>query len=244
MIRLLRMVIVDYVRSLRIGIEWALAIMVPYLVLRETLSNATILATWALLSLVLTAYSTSVMCDMAEQPHQLWRFTALRDRTMYLMAYIIASLVVSGSSFVIMVGATAVFNPFAMPPLITIIATLPTLLTLIISVVFGVTLLSPLISTTVQRLMALIIMTIPLAWNLVVTVARHRFDVTESAFLDSITTLFGVMIWPTLHLYAVSIAPNYSWLTVLFLFVQLIINGFVAWIIATLFRRKLVPICL
>lgn len=244
MTRLFRMVVIDYVQSLRIGVEWALAIVVPYLVLRETMSTATVLATWALLSLALTGYSTSVLCDMAEQPHQLWRFTALRDRTLYLAAYITASLAISCASFVVMAGATAIFNPFAMPSVFTIIATLPTLITLIMSVVFGVTLVSPLVSTTVQRLIVLVVITIPLAWNLVVTVAQHRFNIAESALLDSITTLFGVMIWPILHLYAVSIAPSYSWLTVVFLMIQLLLNGALAWVIITLFRRKLIRICL
>jgi hypothetical protein len=75
-------------------------------------------------------------------------------------------------------------------------------------------------------------------------VAQHRFNIAESALLDSITTLFGVMIWPILHLYAVSIAPSYSWLTVVFLMIQLLLNGAIAWVIITLFRRKLIRICL
>lgn len=243
MTRLFRMVVIDYVQSLRIGIEWALAIAVPYLVLRDTMASSTVLATWALLALALTGYSTSVICDMAEQPHQLWRFSALRDRTTYLAAYIVASLAVSGSSYLIMVGATAVLNPFAMPSVVTIIATWPTLLTLMISVIFGVALVSPLISTTGQRLLALVLLTIPLAWNLVVTLVQHRFNIMESALLDSITTVFGIIVWPTLHLYAVSISPNYSWLTVLFMCVQLLLNVGLTWLIVSLFRRKLIRIC-
>lgn len=243
MTRLFRMVVIDYVQSLRIGIEWAIAIAVPYFVLRDTMSSATILATWALLTLVLTGYSTSVICDLAEQPHQLWRFTALRDRTTYLAAYVLAGLAVGGSSYVVMVGATAIFNSLAMPALLTVIATLPTLITLMISVVFGVALVSPLISTTGQRLVVLVLVTIPLAWNLVVTTVQHRFNIMESALLDSVTALFGVIIWPTLHLYAISIAPTYSWLTVLFLGVQLLLNGAVAFLGIALFRRKLIRIC-
>jgi hypothetical protein len=104
-------------------------------------------------------------------------------------------------------------------------------------------LVSPLISTTWQRLVVLVIVTIPLAWNLVITMAQHRFNIMESALLDSLTTLFGVVVWPILHLYAVSITPNYSWLTVLFLFVQFLANVGVAWIVVALFRRKLIRIC-
>jgi hypothetical protein len=237
------MVVVDYVQSLRIGIEWILAIAVCYLMLRETMSSSTVLATWALLTLVLTGYSTSVICDMAEQPHQLWRFTALRNRTTYLAAYITASFAVSGISYVVMVVATAIFNPIVMPSMLTILATLPSLMTLMVSVIFGVVLVSPLISTTWQRLVVLVIVTIPLAWNLVITMAQHRFNIMESALLDSLTTLFGVVVWPILHLYAVSITPNYSWLTVLFLFVQFLANVGVAWIVVALFRRKLIRIC-
>ncbi len=243
MTRLFRMVVVDYVQSLRIGIEWILAIAVCYLMLRETMSSSTVLATWALLTLVLTGYSTSVICDMAEQPHQLWRFTALRNRTTYLAAYITASFAVSGISYVVMVVATAIFNPIVMPSMLTILATLPSLMTLMVSVIFGVVLVSPLISTTWQRLVVLVIVTIPLAWNLVITMAQHRFNIMESALLDSLTTLFGVVVWPILHLYAVSITPNYSWLTVLFLFVQFLANVGVAWIVVALFRRKLIRIC-
>jgi hypothetical protein len=237
------MVVVDYVQSLRIGIEWILAIAVCYLMLQETMSSSTVLATWALLTLVLTGYSTSVICDMAEQPHQLWRFTALRNRTTYLAAYITASFAVSGISYVVMVVATAIFNPIVMPSMLTILATLPSLMTLMVSVIFGVVLVSPLISTTWQRLVVLVIVTIPLAWNLVITMAQHRFNIMESALLDSLTTLFGVVVWPILHLYAVSITPNYSWLTVLFLFVQFLANVGVAWIVVSLFRRKLIRIC-
>jgi hypothetical protein len=237
------MVVVDYVQSLRIGIEWILAIAVCYLMLQETMSSSTVLATWALLTLVLTGYSTSVICDMAEQPHQLWRFTALRNRTTYLAAYITASFAVSGISYVVMVVATAIFNPIVMPSMLTILATLPSLMTLMVSVIFGVVLVSPLISTTWQRLVVLVIVTIPLAWNLVITMAQHRFNIMESALLDSLTTLFGVVVWPILHLYAVSITPNYSWLTVLFLFVQFLANVGVAWIVVALFRRKLIRIC-
>ncbi len=243
MTRLFRMVVVDYVQSLRIGIEWILAIAVCYLMLQETMSSSTVLATWALLTLVLTGYSTSVICDMAEQPHQLWRFTALRNRTTYLAAYITASFAVSGISYVVMVVATAIFNPIVMPSMLTILATLPSLMTLMVSVIFGVVLVSPLISTTWQRLVVLVIVTIPLAWNLVITMAQHRFNIMESALLDSLTTLFGVVVWPILHLYAVSITPNYSWLTVLFLFVQFLANVGVAWIVVSLFRRKLIRIC-
>lgn len=243
MTRLFRMVVVDYVQSLRIGIEWILAIAVCYLMLQETMSSSTVLATWALLTLVLTGYSTSVICDMAEQPHQLWRFTALRNRTTYLAAYITASFAVSGISYVVMVVATAIFNPIVMPSMLTILATLPSLMTLMVSVIFGVVLVSPLISTTWQRLVVLVIVTIPLAWNLVITMAQHRFNIMESALLDSLTTLFGVVVWPILHLYAVSITPNYSWLTVLFLFVQFLANVGVAWIVVALFRRKLIRIC-
>ena len=243
MTRLFRMVVVDYVQSLRIGIEWILAIAVCYLMLRETMSSSTVLATWALLTLVLTGYSTSVICDMAEQPHQLWRFTALRNRTTYLAAYITASFAVSGISYVVMVVATAIFNPIVMPSMLTILATLPSLMTLMVSVIFGVVLVSPLISTTWQRLVVLVIVTIPLAWNLVITMTQHRFNIMESALLDSLTTLFGVVVWPILHLYAVSITPNYSWLTVLFLFVQFLANVGVAWIVVALFRRKLIRIC-
>jgi hypothetical protein len=211
--------------------------------LQETMSSSTVLATWALLTLVLTGYSTSVICDMAEQPHQLWRFTALRNRTTYLAAYITASFAVSGISYVVMVVATAIFNPIVMPSMLTILATLPSLMTLMVSVIFGVVLVSPLISTTWQRLVVLVIVTIPLAWNLVITMAQHRFNIMESALLDSLTTLFGVVVWPILHLYAVSITPNYSWLTVLFLFVQFLANVGVAWIVVALFRRKLIRIC-
>lgn len=243
MTRLFRMVVVDYVQSLRIGIEWLLAIAIPYLVLRETMSSATVLATWALLVLVLTGYSTSVICDLAEQPNQLWRFPALRNRTTYLAAYLLASLAVGGSSYGVMVGATAIFNPMAMPSVLTIVATLPSLFALMVCVILGVALVSPLISTTWQRLVVLIVVTVPLAWNLVISMAQHRFNIMESALLDSLTMLFGVIIWPTLHLYAISIAPNYSWLTVLFLCVQFLINLGIAWLIISLFRRKLIRIC-
>lgn len=242
MLRLFRIVLLDYLASFRILIEWGLAALVPYLVLSDTLDSNTIMSTWALVTLVLSAYITSIIMDMADQSAHLWRLPAMRSRDQYLNAYLLTAGSVSLLTYAVMVITTYVINPFAMPAWSTIIATWPTLFMLTASVVLLTSLFSPLITQTWQRLSILMVITVPFAWDSLAHAITFQRNGESLPIIDSITTLFGIFVWPTLHLYAVSVQPTYTWLTILFMALHVVLIVVLYHLAQHIFRQKFIQI--
>jgi hypothetical protein len=242
MLRLFRSVLLEYLTSFRVLIECGVAALVPYLVLRDTLDGDTILSTWALLTLVLSAYITSIITDLADQSSHLWRLPAMRSRDHYLNAYLLTAGCVSLLTYAVMVIATQIINPFAMPAWSTIIATWPTLLVLIATIIVLISLFSPLITQTWHRLSILLVITIPFAWNSLAHTIAFQRNGESLPIVDSITTILGIVIWPALHLYAVSIQPTYTWLTILFMALHVLLIGILLRLAQYIFRQKFIQI--
>ena len=115
MIRLIRWVLDDYVRTQRIFVEWGAALVIAYVALGAHVDATSTLSTWALSSFALALYTTSVIADMADHPISLTRLLQLPSRIHYISAYLLAALVIALSAYAILVGATAVIAPNAFP---------------------------------------------------------------------------------------------------------------------------------
>jgi len=205
---LVQRILMEYMQSQRILIEWGSAIAVAAILIRDGTNTHTMMATWSLYSILVALYTTSVLADVAEQPFQMQRLLAIQSRRAYISAYLIAANIIVISSYIIVVVVSFVTAPLARPTLELFAASLPCILVLISVVTTLMLMLTPLVANTQQRIFVLLLITIPLSWN-ILGPAIQRFIGTEySAFIAAFTTIWGLLLWPSLHLYTTTITPQ------------------------------------
>ena len=237
MIRLIRWVLDDYVRTQRIFVEWGAALVIAYVALGAHVDATSTLSTWALSSFALALYTTSVIADMADHPISLTRLLQLPSRIHYISAYLLAALVIALSAYAILVGATAIIAPNAFPLWTVWLTSIPPLLVLVCTGVVVMTMLTPLVATSIQLLALL---AIPLAWDRVIALLPDMLPGTVMAMFHALTTVFGVILWPSMQLYALSIDPQYTITSVLLATVHIgILIGMTALTLRWYLRRPL-----
>jgi hypothetical protein len=206
--RLVQRILTEYMQSQRIFIEWGSAIAVATILIRDTANTHTLMATWSLYSILVALYTTSVLADIAEQPFQMQRLLAIQSRRAYISAYLIAANIIVISSYIIVVVVSFLIAPLARPTLELFAASLPCMLVLISVVTTLMLMLTPLVASTQQRIGVLLLITIPLSWN-IIGPAIQRFVGTEySPFIAAFATIWGLLLWPSLHLYTITITPQ------------------------------------
>ena len=240
MIRLIRWVLDDYVRTQRIFVEWGAALVIAYVALGAHVDATSTLSTWALSTFALALYTTSVIADMADHPISLTRLLQLPSRIHYISAYLLAAIVITLSAYAILVGATAIVAPNAFPVWTVWLTSIPPLLVLVCTGVVVMTLLTPLVATSIQRLILLALLAIPLAWDRVIALLPDMLPGTVMAMFHALTTVFGVILWPSMQLYALSIDPQYTLVSVLLATIHLgILIGLTALTLRWYVRRPL-----
>ena len=206
--QLVRLILTEYFQSQRILIEWGSAIAVALLLVRDSSSVHTVMATWSLYSILVALYTTSVLADIAEQPFQLQRLLAIQSRRAYICAYLIAANSIVASSYVITMALSFLVAPLAHPSLLTLVASIPSMLVLISVVTTLMLMLTPLVANTQQRIVVLLLITIPLAWNIIGPAVQRLVGANYTPVIASFATLWGIVLWPTLHLYTITITPQ------------------------------------
>ena len=215
MIRLIRWILDDYIRTQRIFVEWGAALVIAYVALANHVDPTSTLSTWALSSFALALYTTSVIADMADHPISLTRLLQLPSRVHYMSAYLVSAFLIVLSAYALLVGATAVLAPAAFPVWTVWLASLPPLLVLIATGIVVMILLTPLVASSVQRIFLLAMLAVPLTWDRVIALLPDMLPATAMALFHAFTTVFGVVLWPSMQLYALTSAPEYTLVTVL-----------------------------
>lgn len=77
-------------------------------------------------------------------------------------------------------------------------------------------LMTPLVATSSQRVIALTCITIPIAWNIVVSRVNLSMPQIDGAIMAAISTVWGVILWPGFVVYHHAIQPDYSMVNLLF----------------------------
>lgn len=210
MMRLVRWILDDYLRTQRIWVEWLAAIAIAYFALHTHSDTVSTLATWSLSVIAFALYTTSVLADLAEQPVNLIRLLQLQSRRVYIGAHIIAALLIVASSYALLVLATYIVAPLAFPAWQTWLATLPAIVMLSVTGVIIMLLLTPLVASPLQRLTLLALIAVPLAWERVIAALPDMLPGTVLAIFQAMSTVFGVILWPAMQLYALTINPQFS----------------------------------
>jgi hypothetical protein len=240
MIRHIRWVLDDYVRTQRIFVEWGAALVVAYVALGAHVDASSTLSTWALSAFALALYTTSVIADMADHPISLTRLLQLPTRGHYIGAYLLAALLVVLSAYAILVGATAIVAPNAFPAWTVWLASIPPLLVLICTGVVVMTMLTPLVASPFQRIFLLAMLAVPLAWDRVIALLPDMLPGTVMAIFHALTTVFGVILWPSMQLYALCIVPQYTVVSILLATIHIgIVTGLAALTLRWYVRRPL-----
>jgi hypothetical protein len=100
--------------------------------------------------------------------------------------------------------------------------------------------LTPLVASTQQRIVVLLIITIPLSWNIIGPAVLRVIGPNYTSLMAGFTTLWGILLWPTLHLYTTTITPkiDYVMLAVL-LFHVVLLSIFIRQIIVWFNKKSL-----
>jgi hypothetical protein len=206
--QLVRLILTEYFQSQRILIEWGSAIAVTLLLIRDSTSIHTVMATWTLYAILLALYTTSVLADVAEQPFQLQRLLAVQSRRAYICAYLIAANAIVISSYVITILLSFFVAPLAHPSILILIASILCMLVLLSVVTTLMLMLTPLVASTQQRIMVLLLVTLPLAWNIIGPAIHRTLGPNYTSVIAGFNTLWGIILWPTLHLYTIVVTPQ------------------------------------
>jgi hypothetical protein len=206
--QLVRLILTEYIQSQRILIEWGIAVAVALLLVRDSTNVHTVIATWTLSSILMALYTTSVLADIAEQPFQLQRLLAVQSRRTYICAYLIASNGIVISSYVITIVLSFLVAPLAHPSFLVLVASIMCMLVLISVVTTLMLMLTPLVASTQQRIVVLLLVTIPLSWNIIGPAIQRTLGLSYAPIIAGFTTLWGVLLWPTLHLYTITVTPQ------------------------------------
>lgn len=228
-------IISEHIMSQRILAEWGSAILVALFILRDSSHSNAVLGVWALYAIAISLYTTSVLADNAEQPYNAQRMLALPSRRTFIWAYLVSANLIVYTCQIILVVASLVLAPLARPDMAQIAMTIPSIV-LIISVATGcMLLLTPLVSTVLQRIILMLMIAIPVIWG---TLAAQLFTPESASIKAALDAVFGVMLWPSLHLYATAVTPTFDRTTL----VVFAINGSISLILAAVamvrFQRK------
>lgn len=242
MIKLLVMVLRDHIRSQRILVELAIMAFTAFFVLRNLNDSQAVQATLVLYSFVMALYTTSVVADSNEQPAAMQRLLAMPNRETLLIAIAGSVLAITGASYVLLSVACTVLNPIAMPPLSTTLMAIPSVVFVIVTAIIIMLLMTPLVATTSQRLVILTVLTIPIAWNIVVSTINLSMPQVDGAVVSAITTLWGVILWPGFAVYNHAITPDYGVLSIAMHLIHAITIAGLYLLVRTWFRRKALTI--
>ena len=236
--QLVRRILTEYMQSQRILIEWGSAIVVATILIRDSTNTHTMMATWSLYTILVALYTTSVLADIAEQPFQMQRLLAIQSRQAYISAYLIAANAVVISSYIIVVAVSFLTAPLARPTLEILGASLPSLLVLSSIVTAVMLMLTPLVANTQQRIVVLLLITIPLSWNIIGPAIQHIIGPEYTTIIAAFTTIWGVLLWPSLHLYTITITPQIDRMMVVMILFHLIILSVIIFQIIRWFNKK------
>lgn len=229
------MILVEHMQSQRIVIAWGSAVAVAVVILRDSTTSATVMGTWALYAIFIALYNTSVLADTAEQPFHIQRLLAVQPRRMFLWAYMSAALLVSLSCQLILMLVSLLVAPIARPDLGVLFASIPNIVLMLATATTCMILLTPLVSSAVQRISVLLLIALPIAWGSIAPRIMPAGTLHISAVLN---TFFGVMLWPSLHLYARAITPDWSPTTIIVYGIHIGLCCFFTLIATRWFMRK------
>ncbi|MBM4412079.1 MAG: hypothetical protein FJ040_01325 [Chloroflexi bacterium] len=213
---LFRIILMEHIRSQRILVELIIVGAMAFFVLRNLNDAQAIHASLVLYAFLVSLYTTSVIADSSEQPHAIQRMLALPARHLLLQAIGTSVATITIASYVVLVGVGMILNPLAMPSLLTLLLGFPSLLLLIVTAILLMLLMTPLVATTTQRIIVLAIITIPIAWNIVVSTVNLSMPSIDGTIIAAMTTVWGTLLWPPFSVYHHAIHPDYNALTVLF----------------------------
>lgn len=236
--QLVQLILTEYMQSQRILIEWGSAIAVAAILIRDTTNTHTMMATWSLYTILVALYTTSVLADIAEQPFQMQRLLAIQSRQAYVSAYLIAANVIVISSYIIVVALSFLTAPLARPTLDIFSATLPSMLVLISVVTTLMLMLTPLVANTQQRIIVLLLITIPLSWNIIGPAIQRFIGPEYTTIIAACTTIWGMLLWPSLHLYTITIAPQIDRMMIVVIAFHLIVLSLIIRQIIIWFNKK------
>lgn len=242
MTKLLMLVLRDHVRSQRMLVELAVMAFTAFFVLRNLTESHAAQATLTLYSFLMALYTTSVLADSNEQPAAMQRLLAMPNRESLLFAIGGSTLIITGTSYLVLSIVGTVLNPRAMPPITTTVLALPSIVLLIITATMLMLLMTPLIATTTQRLIILAIVTIPIAWNIVVSTVNISMPQIDGAMIAAITTIWGIMLWPAFTVYNHAVNPHYDVLGIVMHLIHAIVLIGLYLVIRTWFQRKALTI--
>jgi hypothetical protein len=212
---LFRIILMEHIRSQRILIELIIGAVMAFFVLRNLSDAQAVHASLVLYAFLVSLYTTSVIADSSEQPHAIQRILALPTRHLLLQAIGVSVTTITIASYVVLVGVGMLLNPLAMPALLTLLLGLPSLLLLIVTAIVLMLLMTPLVASTTQRIIILAIITVPMAWNIVVSTVNLSMPFVDGTIVAAITTVWGILLWPSFAVYNHAIHPDYNILTIL-----------------------------
>lgn len=208
--QLVVLILADYFQSKRILIEWGSAFAVAAMLMRNSTNTHDLMATWSIYTVLVALYTTSVLADIAEQPFQLQRLLAIQSRRAYINAYLIAANVIVLSCYIIVVSLSYVIAPLARPSLELLGTSFINLVVLTSLVTTLMLMLTPLVANSHQRILVLLSITMPFSWNILGPAIQHFIGPNYSKYIAACTTFFGVVLWPSLHLYTTIITPHFD----------------------------------
>lgn len=238
MIKLLMMVLRDHMRSQRILVEIAIMACTAFFVIRNLGDRQAVQASLVLYSFLMALYTTSVLADSNEQPAAMQRLLAMPNRETLLIAIAGSVLTITGTSYLLLSAIGTMLNPLAMPPMSTTLMALPSVLLVIVTAIIIMLLMTPLVATTTQRLVVLAALTIPIAWNIVVSTINVSMPQIDGALVSAVTTVWGVILWPGFAVYNHAVTPDYDLLSISMHLVLAVIIAGLSVIVRTWFRRK------
>lgn len=236
--KLVQLMIRDHIRSQRILVELAFFAMTVLFILRNLSNSDATQASLVLYSFLIALYTTSVIADSTEQPFALQRILALPSRQMMLLAIIGSTMAITLGGYLLLIVAGMAITPNTMPSLTTIALALPSLILVIATATILMLLMTPLVATTTQRLIVLGIITIPIAWNMVVSTINLSMPQIDGGLVAAISAVWGFMLWPSFAVYNHAITPSYDNLSLLFHGLHVIIITGVFWVGRRWFDRK------
>lgn len=220
-------IISEHIFSQRILAEWGSAILVALFILRDSSHSNAMLGVWALYAIAISLYTTSVLADNAEQPYNVQRLLALSSRRTFIWAYLVSANLIVYTCQIILVAASFVLAPLARPDLVQIAMTIPSIVLIIGVATACMLLLTPLVSTVVQRIVLMLVIALPVIWS---TLAAQLFTPESATIKSALDAVFGIMLWPSLHLYASAVTPSFDRTTL----VVFAINGTISLILAAI----------
>jgi hypothetical protein len=238
MIKLMMLVLRDHMRSQRILVELSVMAFTAFFVLRHLTESQAVQATLALYCLLMALYTTSVLADSNEQPAAIQRLLAMTNRESLLFAIAGSVMIIMSVSYLVLSMATMVLNPQAMPSIMTTILALPSIMLVIMTSIILMLLMTPLIATTTQRLIILAVVTIPIAWNIVVSTINLSMPYVDGALVSAMTTIWGVMLLPGFTVYNHAIHPTYDLLSIVMHVIHIAVVAGLYLVIRTWFQRK------